>query len=204
MLKQKPENELPVIGESFGGGYYAGLVMIDGQRFALIVAPREEGETIHAPWNNTGNAIDGAISYCDGMADTQAMAAAGSGLAEWAQALEIGGHADWYLPSQDELEILYRHFKPTQQENLCFARSGINLSAVEPTRPYIPEHPKQTPLSPFQEGGAEAFLESWYWSSTQSAFLSYDAWAQDFYGGNQSTLREDYRLRARAVRRLAI
>lgn len=33
----------PIIGTSMGGGFYAGRIRIDGQLFALIVAPKAEG-----------------------------------------------------------------------------------------------------------------------------------------------------------------
>ena len=118
--------------------------------------------------------------------------------------LVIDGHDDWYLPAQDELEVLYRNLKPGTQENYCWARSGINLSAVEPTRPYTPALPAQTLAEAFQAGAGEAFAESYYWSSTQHASHSVYAWCQYFDNGYQDHYGKSSELRARAVRRLIL
>ena len=198
---QMNETPLPAIGTPFQGGFFAGLINIAGQRHALIVAPKATGEHEEAEWISDYQAVPGAKSYDDGYANTQAMAEAGSDLAKWARGLDIGGHADWYLPSQDELEICYRNLKPTTRENYCYARSGINLSAVPPTRPYAPEHPLQTSATAFQKGGEEAFSDDWYWSSTQHASDSDYAWNQTFNNGYQSYGYTHDELRARAVRR---
>ena len=197
--------EIPtILGTAMGGGFYAGRIRIGDQVFALIVAPKADGEHEDAPWNDTYNAVDGAKSYFDGIANTDAMADAGSELAKWARGLRIGGHDDWYLPSQDELEIIYRNLKPTMEVNWCYARSGINLSAVEPTRPYTPDFPVQTLAEAFQKGGEQAFDPSYYWNSTQLASDSDCAWVQVFYYGGQGINRKHDYYRARAVRRLVI
>ena len=197
--------EIPtILGTAMGGGFYAGRIRIGDQVFALIVAPKADGEHEDAPWNDTYSTVDGAKSYFDGLANTDAMAGAGSELAKWARGLRIGGHDDWYLPSQDELEIIYRNLKPTAEANWCYARSGINLSAVEPTRPYTPDFPVQTLTEAFQKGGGEEFDPVWYWSSTQHVSNSDYAWIQDFVNGNQGSNRKNINYRARAVRRLAI
>jgi len=197
--------EIPtILGTAMGGGFCAGRIRIGDQVFALIVAPKADGEHEDAPWNDTCNAVDGAKSYFDGIANTDAMADAGSELAKWARGLRIGGHDDWYLPSLDELEIIYCNLKPTMEVNWCYARSGINLTAVEPTRPHTPDFPVQTLAEAFQKGGEHAFDPSYYWNSTQLASDSDYAWVQDFYSGNQDSYHKDDNYRARAVRRLVI
>ena len=194
----------PILGTSMGGGFYAGRIMIEGQAYALIVAPKAEGEKNGSTWIGRNKSVTGALSYVDGLANTCAMAEAGSKLALWAQELRIGGFDDWYLPAQDELEVVYRNLKPTADENSCYARSGINLSAIEPTRPYTPEFPLQTEAELFKAGGSEAFDADWYWTSTQHAAYSGYAWYQDFNGGSQDYYGKSAELRARAVRRLPI
>lgn len=195
---------LPAINEPFAGGFYAGQIRIDGQLYALIVAAKDEGDHDDIAWNSASKSVGGALSYCDGLANTRAMAEAGSALAQWALDLRIGGHADWYIPSQDELEICYRAFKPTTETNWCYARSGINVAAAEPTRPYTPNFPLQTIHEEFREGGEQAFEAVWYWSSTQHASDSACAWSQYFDDGGQSGYHEISEFRARAVRRLII
>jgi len=196
--------EIPtILGTAMAGGFYAGRINIDGKPHALIVAPKVEGQHAPSSWIGRGKDVPDAKSYDDGLANTKAMATAGSKLAKWALGLTIGGFDDWYLPSQDELEICYRNLKPTTEENYCYARSGINMSAVEPTRPYTPEFPLQTMAEAFQKGGEEAFDPAWYWSSTQHASDSDYAWGQNFVNGNQD-ISKSYEGRARAVRRLPL
>lgn len=202
---QSSTAEIPtIIGTAMGDGFYAGRFRIGEQAYALIVAPKDEGEHDDAIWIDNYKNVPGAKSYNDGLSNTIAMAEAGSEIAHWARDLRIGGHDDWYLPSQDELEIMYRNLKPTTRENYCYARSGINLSAIEPTRPYTPDLPVQTLAEAFQAGGEQAFDTVWYWSSTQHAATSDYAWYQYFSYGTQYDYYKDLELRARAVRRLPI
>jgi hypothetical protein len=196
---------LPAVpGTPFGGGFYAGRILIAGVLHALIVAPKAEGEHEGSAWNESRTRIVGADSYSDGMQNTVAMATGGSTLALWARALRIGGYDDWYLPSQDELEILYRHLKPTTESNSLYARSGINISAAPATLPYSAEVPAQTTATAFMEGGEQAFSDDWYWSSTQHAADASYAWGQSFVNGDQDDDIKSVSLRARAVRRFAI
>lgn len=193
-----------VPGTPFEGGFYVGRIRIEEADYALILAPKSEGQHADGPWNESTKSVKGAPSYCDGLANTKAMAKAGSKLAKWMQALRIGGFKDWYLPSQDELEICYRYLKPGANDNSLYARSGINLSAVPPTYPYGADPAKQTKAKAFREGGAQAFDKVWYWSSTQLASASDSAWVQHFGNGNQSYGHESSYNRARAVRRIKI
>ncbi len=203
-MKSSTAEITTIIGTAMGDGFYAGRIRIGEQAYALIVAPVAEGEHGDAIWIDNYKDVPGAKSYNDGLSNTIAMADAGSELAQWARDLRIGGNDDWYLPSQDELEIMYRNLKPTTRENYCYARSGINLSAIDPTRPYTPDFPVQTLAEAFQAGCEQAFDEAAYWSSTQHAADSDYAWYQCFDYGYQDSRDKDYELRARAVRRLPI
>lgn len=186
------------------GGYYGGRVLSNDQPFALIVAPKALGERKNVAWNRSLKSIAGALSWNDGLANTQAMAEGGSELAQWALGLTIHGHSDYYIASQDEKEILYRKLKPTAEPNSQWARSGINLSALPPTRPYTEGSPGQTEIEIFQSGGSEAFEAEAYWTSTQRAANSGYAWTQHFFNGYQDYWYKTIKLRARVVRRLAI
>ena len=203
-MKSSIQEITAILGTSMDGGFYAGRIFIGDQPFALIVAPKAEGEHDETKWIANHKDVPGALSYFDGVANTKAMAEAGSELAKWALDLRIGGLDDWYLPSQDELEIIYRNLKPTTETNSCYARSGINLSAITPTRPYTPDFPLQTQAEAFIEGGEQAFEADWYWSSTQHASDSGDAWGQYFDYGTQGNDYKSAALRARAVRRFPI
>lgn len=193
---------VPNISEPFAGGYFVGKIRVGEVVYALIVAPKAEGEHDDTPWNKSVKPVEGARSFYDGRANTEAMAAAGSKLAKWALDLNIGGFTDWYLPSRDELELCYRAFKPTKDENYCWR--GDNPSSVPVGYAYSREEPAQTSVEAFREGGSEAFDTVWYWSSTQYAGYDAYAWMQNFVDGGQSLVPKSYAYRARAVRRVAI
>ena len=200
-----PDEIKAVPGTKMDGGFYAGRIVIDDHAFALIVAPKLEGQTaINVPWIDDYKDVPRALSYNDGLANTKAMAKAGSDLAKWAMDLRIAGNDDWYIPSLDELEVIYRNLKPGPQENYCFARSGINMSAIPQTHPYTPQFPLQTVAEAFQSGGAEAFEESWYWTSTRFVADKDWTWSQHFDDGYQLYNFTDLKLRARAVRRVPV
>lgn len=192
---------IPAIGTAFEGGFYAGRLQIDGRQYALIVAPKAEGETT-GKWGEYGQEVPGARSYNDGRANTLAMAEAGSALAQWALGLSIAGHDDWHLPSRDELEILYRNLKPTDAENYCSFRDGDNASSLPAGYPYTEESPTQTPAEVFQAGQPEAFEPRWHWASTQ--YSPHNAWLQHFDDGLQHYNHKSNELRARAVRKIPV
>jgi hypothetical protein len=200
------QDNIPTVpGTPFAGGFYAGRILIAGVLHALIVAPKAEGERADIAWLDSEQRVAGADSYCDGMQNSVAMAEAGSELGNWARGLNIDGHTDWFIPSQDELEILYRNLKPTDRPNYLYARSGVNASSVPPALPYSRELPSQTTAPAFAEGGEQAFGDEWYWSSTQHAANDDYAWYQNFYYGDQNVDGlKSASLRARAVRRFAI
>ena len=192
---------LPILGAQLEGGFFAGLFSLRGETFALIVSPKAQGELEEAAWGKYAQDIAAARSFNDGAANTQAMADAGSDLARWMRALDINGFADWYLPSRDELEIIYRNLKPTAQTNYVY-RHGDNPSSLPVGYPYTEELPAQTLIAAFQEDGTEALESEWYWSSTQ--YSPYGAWGQYFDGGDQGYDHKGDELRARAVRRFKV
>lgn len=194
------------IGAAIEGGFLAGFYELDdGALRALIVAPKADGEHKPAVWIPRYKDVPGAKSWNNGLANTDAMADAGSKVAQWARGLRIGGFDDWHLPAQDQLEIAYRAFKPTGDHNSLYARSGINLSAIEPTRPYTLALPALTAIEAFRDGGAQAFETEGYWTSTQHAAYSDYAWYQGFDDGSQSDNgTTSTKLRARAVRSVTI
>lgn len=190
------------IAEPFAGGFYAGRIFVGKEGYAVIAAPKAEGDHARIAWHKNLKRVEGARSFFDGHANTIAMADVGSPLAKWALGLKIGGFTDWYLPSRDELELCYRAFKPTTDENYCWR--GDNPSSVPPGYAYSPDSPAQTAVEVFREGGAEAFESEWYWTSTQFAGGGDYAWFQLFTGGYQHGGRMSVGLRARAVRRVRI
>lgn len=198
-----PADPVPV-GSPFEGGYYAGRIMIDEQAYALVVAPKTQGgESDILRWKTTQTTTVGTDSRNDGWSNTQAMIQAGSALhpvAAFFSGLSINGYDDWYLPSRDELEILYRAFKPTTQNNST--NYGANPSAIPPTGNYTTSNPSQTDIEAFKSGGGEDFSTVYYWSSTQDS--SARSLIQTFSIGGQITNSKTTTLRVRGVRRVAI
>lgn len=169
---------LPALGSPLAGGFFGGEMTIDGERYALIVAPKAEGEEeeeLEYKLNDRGT-FDGTDSDDDGRLNTARINDANHPAAQFCRGLQIDGHDDWYLPSRDELMMLWRNLGPRR---------------------------KNTPEL-FREGGAEAFDTDWYWSSTENAQNSFNAWIVGFYYGYQFNTIKDLSYGVRAVRRLKL
>lgn len=183
------------------GGFFVGTLTHNGQPHAVIISPKTEGEFTEQTWPAQNSEIP-ATSYTDGLANTRAMAEAGSEIAKQILALNINGFTGWAIPARDQLELIYRAAKPSTSPNWCSFRDGENPSALPPTYPYTEESPAQTEHSAFQAGNQEALTEGWYWSSTQYSRSS--AWMQDFGTGGQDCNRKYNQARARAVRMIPL
>ena len=190
------QQQIPTIGAPFEGGYFGGIVRVHAALFAIAWAPKAEGQT-RGPWLPQRKSAPGADSCFDSLANTLAMAEAGSAIAKWALDLRIGGFDDWCLPARDVLELGYRHLKPSTDETICGFRDGDNPSSAPVGYPYMPAL-VQTSVQAFQAGSAEAFDPAWYWASTQDS--ESDAWNQNFSNGYQFDCGKTYEGLARAVR----
>ena len=194
------------IGTFIEGGYYAGKINVGGVIYAIILAPKSQGgqspTTLQWKTSNTSTANTDSIN--DGKANTAAMVAAGAAAhpaASFCNSLEINGYSDWYLPSKDELEILYRAFKPTTRANST--SSGTNTSSIPPRTAYTALDPAQTSLEIFKAGGSEALnSDNYCWSSTQ--YSATHSWFQYFDNGYQDVFTKSNSFLVRAVRRVAL
>lgn len=196
--KAAPAVTTTAIGQAYGGGFVTGVTRdpLTGQRFLNITAGA--AHEMVGKWGEYGEKIEGADSFTDSLANTKAMAAAGSELAAKVLALSIEGFTDWAIPARDVQELQYRHFKPTTEENWAGARSGDNPNSEPVGLLYSEEDPAQTAHVAFQEGGAEAFRDTWYWSSSQRS--AYYAFIMLFGAGLQIHHDEFSELRVRPVR----
>src|SRR5690554_528861 len=93
-----------VIGESFGGGFYAGDIEYpDGQWYKLIVADKSADIAgANARWKTTPTTSVGTDSLIDGGANTAAMVTAGISqhpAANHCISHRGGGFEDWYMPA---------------------------------------------------------------------------------------------------------
>jgi hypothetical protein len=105
MKNAAPAAKSPVVADIFAGRFFVG-----GEAFKLIAAPKDEGKLAATKWGNL-KAVPGAISYCNGLGNTEAMAKAGSELGKWARGLRISGFDDWYIPSRLEALLLFSEVK---------------------------------------------------------------------------------------------
>jgi hypothetical protein len=198
--KAAPAVQLPEIGQPFQGGFFSGLTVEGGKRYANITAGAAH-ELVGA-WGEYGVKIDGADSFTDSRANTEAMAGAGSELAQKVLALDIGGFTDWAIPARDVQELQYRHFKPTSRQNYCWNRDGDNPSSLPIGLLYTEESPAKTQAAGFAEGESEAFQARYYWSSSQRS--AHNAFTVTFGGGLQGNDVKGSELRVRPVRRSLI
>ena len=209
-----------VIGEPFGGGYFAGYIShtADGNpTHALIVAPRggvEPGATglgytsltTSLQWKTTNTQtldLTNPTILFDGVANTAAIAAAGINdhpAAKFCTELTIGGFTDWYLPSLYELEIAYFNLKPTVAQNST--SYGSNPYSVPPrSTVYTVSYPAVTNVTAFNTS-AEAFADNAHWSSSESFAVS--TWPLVFSNGSQPNNQKTTAFRVRAFRRIAL
>jgi hypothetical protein len=193
-----PAATIPEIGQPFGGGFFSGITRDPdtGKRYLNITAGA--AHELVGEWGKYGEKIEGADSFTNSRDNTEAMAAAGSTLAQQVLALDIGGFTDWAIPARDVQELQYRHFKPTTETNWAGRRDGDNPNSEPVGQLYSDELPTQTTLVAFQEGGAEAFRDTWYWSSSQRS--ANFAFGMLFAVGTQVNDAKGSELRVRPVR----
>ena len=195
-----------VIGQAFGGGYYAGKINDGGTLYYLIVAPKSSGETTGKTWGTYGTTT-GITSVIAGPTNTNSLNALGSSYqaAQYCKGLSIGGFTDWYLPAKNELEVLYFFLKPGTTSNSAGYGSNANAVSPEPVSTnYSAGTPAQTSATTFRTGASsQEFVENFYWSSTENN-ANY-AWVQYFYNGSQYSSNKGYTTSyVRAVRRFAV
>jgi hypothetical protein len=162
--------KLPALGAPAGGGFFAGIYL-QGNTLRKLYVAGQEGDLVEQVWNSTTTRVKGALSLEDGLANTRAMAKAGSVLAQKMLELRIGGHKDWCLTSRDQAYTVWK--------NLKFNPAGAALLK--------------------RKGGGE-LADAAHWTSTQSAAYGASAWVQTFLIGDQYYWHKDHRDRGRAVR----
>lgn len=211
---------LNLIGAPVVGGFYAGLIDTikgdiqtspadayqTGLRYALIVGPKalEGGRgtgTGDKRWytSNTGTNNDARTRW-NGLEATNAILDLNDSDYEAHDHIAdvrasdpppaTPGGSDWYMPAMDELEVLYRNFKPNNADNdeRTFSGTfpgsqtgGTNPSSDPQGAPYVndPRIPDETLLALFkQSGGAETLDQLRYWSATEAS--DDRAWRQGF------------------------
>jgi hypothetical protein len=192
-----------VIGQSYGGGYYAGKINVSGTQYYLIVAPKATGENSSVQWKTSNTSTTGTSSVIDGPTNSSNMNNASHPAAQFCEGLSIGGYTDWYMPAKNELEVLYYYFKPTTTANNTSSGSNANAVSPEPVSTnYTTGAPAQTTITAYQTGNSEAFATTYYRSSTE--YDATGAWSQSFSQGLQSNTLKSDSYYVRAVRRILV
>lgn len=200
-------------GLPYGGGYYAGAnIVVGGIEYALIVAPRSQGGQSSTLLKTAFLPSGASPPYDpnDGFATTTTLLNYGSPAAAFTRSLNINGYNDWYLPTLDESEILYRYLKPINSENntVTFdgSRNGINVLSRPQGNQYTASNPTQTVSTAFKAGGSEAFLTNeYYWTCGQDGrYALPPAVGQHFSDGSTSAPTSDRFYNVRAVRKVVI
>ena len=197
-----------VIGQAFGGGFYAGQIGVSSvATHYLVVGPKSTAQAGGGglAWKNANTATPGADSDINGPQNTADMVADGNSTvypcAHFCNDLSTGGQTDWYMPARNELEVCYYNLKPTTTSNNT--GYGINANAVPArTSNYTSGTPAQTSATAFQTGNAEAFDSNAYWTSTEGS--STNAWRDYFNNGYKNSGTTTIVFRVRAIRRVAV
>ena len=193
-----------VIGQVFGGGFFAGQISTAGNSIAdynLVVGPIASAQST-LQWKTSNTSTAGTTSVINGPANSTAMNDASHPAAQFCEGLTIGGFSDWYSPAKNELEVCYYNLKPTTTSN--YTLSGINANAV-PARAsnYTAGTPAQTTATNFiTSTGTEAFAADLYWTSTEASAI-YGV-LPTFNTGRQNSQYKSYAYRVRAIRRVAV
>lgn len=102
------------IGEPWQGGYYIGNITFpegdDAGTYAIIMAGLDGQSPTTLQWKTTNTGNPNTVSLNNGLANTQAMIAAGIAshpAAEFCVNYDGGTFTDWYLPSKDELNLAW-------------------------------------------------------------------------------------------------
>jgi hypothetical protein len=172
-----------IYGKIYQGGYIFDLnPTTQSGKVCALTDQSNSIEWTLGDYLNTGIG-ESAQSNFDGAANTNAIitqttaAAANTyaaGICRLHTAIGDGGLYDWYLPSKDELNLMW----------LRLADSDGNNQNHGPGDP----------------GNLGGFRNVWYWSSTEWEFAEFMAWGVDFEKSGQTFLYKNTNASVRAVR----
>ncbi len=162
----------PIIGDSYQGGI---VFYLDSNGGGLIAAPIDQ--FLGAQWGCYGTTISGADGSAIGIGvqntiDIEVGCTAAGTAADICANLTLGGYSDWFLPSKDELNLMWINLADTDG-------NGSSTGVTDPNN----------------IGG---FANSGYWSSTE--YDNDYAWIQYFSYGGQGSPYKSGSASVRAIR----
>lgn len=165
LIEIKPLPPPPNIGDYLHGGFYFGRIKVGNVVYDLFVSDKAFGQFTGA-WSDINGTAPAPNSVNDGYANTYGDTSVSHPTSDWARNLDIGGYHDWYIPSRDEMELLYRNLKPTTDDNYLGSQAqfpgepvlpaGANPSSVPPWFGYTVFGPLQTSVLIFRDGAQQA------------------------------------------------
>ena len=163
------------IGDTFQGGI---VFYLDSNGGGLIAAPTDQ--STGASWGCGGTIISGADGTAIGTGyqntvDIEAGCPTAGTAADICANLTLGGYSDWFLPSKDELELMWTNLANSDGDEGNYGPTDIN-----------------------NLGG---FANSHYLSSTERVDVyGSTARGQDFMSGKQSSYNKNTKYYVRAIR----
>ena len=109
---KKDKTPAKVIGEKYQGGI---IFYVDATGHGLIAAETDLDPTIGYKWGCTGTEVLGAVAEEVGLGRTNTAAIltecnlVTDGAANMCKGLTLGGYQDWFLPSRNELNLIYKN-----------------------------------------------------------------------------------------------
>ena len=161
---------------SIGDTYQGGIIFyLDSNGGGLIAAPTDQ--STGAQWGCYGTTISGAYGTTIGTGaqntiDIDSLCTTAGTAADICANLTLGGYSDWFLPSKDELNLIWTNLADSDGD-------GSNNG----------------PSDPNNLGGFANYI---YWSSTN--YVQDGAWVQSFINGYQHLNLKDVNDYVRAVR----
>lgn len=102
------------------GGFFHGVLLVGGRIYGEVTGPKAECEVRDLAWLAEHEDVPGARSGSDSLANTRAMAAAGSPLGLAAQACRSGGFDDWAVPARGSALLQHENLHPLLTEAEAF------------------------------------------------------------------------------------
>lgn len=161
------------VGELFGGGIVIYVYKIAGIEHALIASLADLPASGSTNWGSSSMIGPKAQSFSNGIANTAAIAASTAGAARICTEYRGGGFSDWYLPSINELTILF---------NQSFVVNTVTINDND-------------------DSSFGLRNSSSYWSSTEYTGVN-EAWFKNFADGYQNHMSKNQQLVVRAFRQI--